>query len=387
MISTTRTRRRLARTAERWAVYAGLALTTLAVAAATGPAALGAQEEEAACRCVDRDGNEIENCRCLRTFSVEPMQAMGLFPRRAMIGVTISAAQTDDVDRQGARIEQVRDGGPADRGGLEAGDIVVRVGEQSLFDPLDDADAERSLDLDQSVPVQRFQRLVAGLTPGEPVEFEVLRDGNRRTLTVTPERAEGLMRLGLGDGVQIFGSDGLHLDLQGLREGSERMRGQLEELAKREGWERERPGVYRFRTPEHDTRLWSFEIDTLRASRAPGVFNRSDPCFDLSSSTRSGGGNVWVFGTGGCVEGVEFVDVNPELGEYFGSDHGALAAEVAEGSELGLRPGDVVIAVDGREVRDAEQVRRILRSYEADEEMRLRIVRRGEEIEVLGRRR
>lgn len=356
-----------------------LLLGALAIAApAALPMPLEAQETETSCRCVDRDGNEIENCRCLRTFNVEPLRAMTLLPRRAMIGVTISVGQGDEVDREGARIEDVRDDGPADRAGLVAGDVVVAVGGRSVFDALADADQERAIDLDQSVPVQRFQRLVAALEPGEDVEFEIVRDGRRRTVTVTPERAEGFARFGLADGVRIVGPDGLTLDAR-LREDGERMRRELQSLA------------------ERGARTWTFDVDTLAAARGfhlrgdldvPHAFGlRGDPCFELTSSTGQSRGNVWVIGGGNCVEGVEFVDVNPELGEYFGSDHGALAAEVAEASELGLRAGDVVIAIDGREVRDSEQARRILRSYDADEEMRIRVVRRGEEIEVLGRRR
>ncbi len=364
----------------RWAsALAVVALLAAAVGSSHG--ALAAQQpdpqERTECRCVDRDGNEIENCRCLRTFSLEPTVATGMFARRAMIGVIISVSQDDEVDRQGARIEQVRDGSPADEAGLEAGDVVVAVGGRSVFDALEDRDVERRLDLDQSVPVQRFQRLVAGLEPDEPVEFEILRDGRRRTVTVTPERATGVSVFGLDDGVEVR--------LQGLREGTERMRGELEALARGERWRQEGPGVYRFRLPEGEGRAWSLELDSLRLAEPFG--RTGDPCFAVGSSSGSVRGNVWVMGFRSCVGGVEFVDVNPELGEYFGSDPRALAAEVAEGSTLGLRAGDVVLAIDGREVEDAEQALRILRSYDADEEMRIRILRRGEEIEVLGRRR
>jgi S1-C subfamily serine protease len=88
------------------------------------------------------------------------------------------------------------------------------------------------------------------------------------------------------------------------------------------------------------------------------------------------------------VDGVELLELNPDLAEYFEApDGGVLVTEVSEDSPLGLRAGDVLVAIDGREVRDPDHVRRILASYETDEEVRLRVIRQGREIEVLGRRR
>ena len=40
-------------------------------------------------------------------------------------------------------------------------------------------EAEEEIRLDQSIPVQRFVRIVGMLEPDEPVEFEVLRVSSR----------------------------------------------------------------------------------------------------------------------------------------------------------------------------------------------------------------
>jgi hypothetical protein len=97
---------------------------------------------------------------------------------------------------------------------------------------------------------------------------------------------------------------------------------------------------------------------------APGAFN-----FDFGVTS---------------AEGVEFIDLNPELGEYFGSDTGVLVVEVDEDSTLGLMAGDVVLAVGAREAETVGRVLRLIRSYDEDEPIRFRIIRRGSELVVEG---
>jgi C-terminal processing protease CtpA/Prc len=77
----------------------------------------------------------------------------------------------------------VLDDGPADEAGLQEGDIITRIGVHSLLEPLD-AEVEEDFDLDESLPVQRLLSIARGLEPGEDVEIEYLRDGERLTATV-----------------------------------------------------------------------------------------------------------------------------------------------------------------------------------------------------------
>lgn len=379
------------RAGSRW-LRTGLALGLMAPLSVAFVSAAAGQEarDTATCRCVDRDGQEIENCRCLRVFTGEPMQALAgvLSPRRAMIGVYVDAGQVDEADRQGARIQQVQDDSPAQEAGMEEGDIVVRVDGRSVLDPLPDAGEEAALDLDQSVPVQRFQRLVGDLEADEEVEFEVLRDGRRLTLNVTPERAAGLVTFrGLGDGLaelRLRSGEPLRFDMEELRMDTEALREHAEAL-REQARTMERAGVYKFEVPRGEGRF-RFFVDSMPDFEGEGFARsfRLDPCL---TSGEGGGVRVWGLGAGNCVDGTTFVDLNPELGAYFGTEQGVLVSEVDDASELGLRPGDVVLAVDGREVTEARQLERILASYGADEEMRLRVRRQGQEMEVLGRRR
>ena len=82
--------------------------------------------------------------------------------------------------------------------------------------------------------------------------------------------------------------------------------------------------------------------------------------------------------------GLDLVELNPELGSYFGTEEGVLVADVEDDSSLGLRPGDVIVAVGERRVDDIARLHRILDSYEDDEKIRLRVWRDGAETTVTG---
>ena len=82
---------------------------------------------------------------------------------RGYLGVRSGDSQP--VNR-GAQVESVTDGGPADRAGLRAGDLIVAVAGRLVRDP-DDLSAE-----------------IASRRPGQRVELTVERGGERRTLTV-----------------------------------------------------------------------------------------------------------------------------------------------------------------------------------------------------------
>ena len=350
-----------------WAVGAGFA-AVVAVAPATS-------QEPDDCYCVDRDGIRVEECVCLTTPSVQNVFQVAAFQRRALVGVTVDYEQGNEVDAEGAVIREVQPDGPAERASLHAGDIVVRVDGRSVFDPLEPS-MERRLSEDQSVPVQRFVRLVGALEPGEAVEVEYVRDGRRGTTTLIPDEASSLPGLALfGD---ALGDMRFEFDTDELAAGMDEIRGQLQG----EGWTTQGPGVFRFEGPGGEGRVRIRGGDDFDGEPFAVRF-QSEPCLNGSS----GQGRAWVFAGGNCFDGVEFIELNEGLAEYFGTSEGVLVSEVAEESSLGLRAGDVLLTIDGREVRSPEHALRILGSYEAEEDVRLRVMRKGSETEVLGRRR
>jgi putative serine protease PepD len=78
----------------------------------------------------------------------------------AYLGVTMS--QTDD----GVRVEEAREGGPAENAGVEAGDVVVSAGGETVDSPDD------------------LSRIVGEHQPGDELELVLRRNGEEQTVTV-----------------------------------------------------------------------------------------------------------------------------------------------------------------------------------------------------------
>lgn len=108
-----------------------------------------------------------------RTFGIASADAvpvyLGVFPqtlteeRAAELGVT---------DQQGVYIMNTVANGPADRGGLKKGDVIV------------------ALDGKPVVNNEQFRAYLRKCEPGKAVTFEVIRDKKRQKITITPEKPE-----------------------------------------------------------------------------------------------------------------------------------------------------------------------------------------------------
>jgi Tol biopolymer transport system component len=72
-------------------------------------------------------------------------------------------------DVEGVKLSGVRSGGPADKAGVKGGDVIVELAGQKITNIYD------------------YTYSIGGLKIGEPVKMVVLRNGERVTLTVTPE--------------------------------------------------------------------------------------------------------------------------------------------------------------------------------------------------------
>jgi hypothetical protein len=356
----------------------GLVTVLAAVAFLLSAASLGAQERQRdrECRCVDANGDEIENCSCLRSIEPDFSLFNTRFGARARIGVTVASGQSRRYDDAGAHVQAVMRNGPADEAGLRDGDIITAIGGRSLLAPLTDPEAEADLDEDQSLPVQRLLAILEDVEPGDEVEIEYVRDGDRREAALIAEEND----------VWAFNIDGSRLASSFTFSQNSRLNREIRDRVRHltdSAWARTDSLVW------HDPeRSWNLRVMPgggawgdvrFRGDVETALVTRMDPCFQ--------GDRGFIAISGRCVDGVEMEVLNPELGEYFGTESGLLVTEVHEDAALGLRPGDVLLAIDGREVEDFSHLRRVLLSYDTDEDLTLRILRRGEEMEVTGRRR
>jgi S1-C subfamily serine protease len=88
---------------------------------------------------------------------------------------------------------------------------------------------------------------------------------------------------------------------------------------------------------------------------------------------------------GSPLADLELAPLNADLGQYFGASSGVLVVSAPKDSELNLRGGDVVLAVDGRKPASPSQLLRILRSYERGESFKIEILRKQKRETVTGK--
>jgi len=253
---------------------------------------------------------------------------------RPRLGVFVSTTATA-LDG-GVRVTRVSSGGPADEAGIRAGDIIVSVGGHPLLQPLaEEQEAER--DEGATSPLQRMRAILEEVPEGEAVEVEVDRDGESLFFDVVPERMSSSFIRPAFDTVTFR-----------MRDMAEQFRDHYEHVE------------------------WP----------VPGADGRISV---ITEAPRRGTTGNWYFMPPAARSyDLELVELNQGLGAYFGTDEGVLVANAAEDSPLGLLPGDVVVAVEGRKVDDAGELRRILRSYTDDEEIEFSIWRDGAETTVAG---
>jgi S1-C subfamily serine protease len=88
---------------------------------------------------------------------------------------------------------------------------------------------------------------------------------------------------------------------------------------------------------------------------------------------------------GSPLANLELAPLNPDLGHYFGTTTGVLVISVPPDFEVGLKGGDVVLAVDGRKPESPSHLLRILRSYRDTESFKLDVLRNRKRMAVEGR--
>lgn len=259
-----------------------------------------------------------------------------------------------DVRGDGVLITRVVEGSPADRGGLRKGDVLVAIDSRSIGSP------------------DELRSFVREAGDGRSVAVRVLRDGSSRTIEV---------RLGSADdddariaprapmaprapraapapmpAPEVRGKRHIEVWKDGKRVDPE----DVEELKELEGLE----GLHGLKGLE---RLKDLH-DMVGPKR-----------FEVWTPDGSGQGLV-LRGSGRGRLGVQVQDVSDDLADALSldGDRGALVTQVLDdtpASRAGVRAGDVILSVDGRQVDDADDLRQELGRSEGT--TRLEVSRRG----------
>jgi predicted metalloprotease with PDZ domain len=248
--------------------------------------------------------------------------------RRARLGVKVNL-QARASDSIGAYIEGVTPGGPADKAGLQSGDVITRLDGTSLLGGDTKESTERSL------PGMRLIELAAKLEPNDTVKVDYRRGKDKRNATIVTQDDP--------DDVFVFNgpSDARKFTFRGPAG--------------------ERDFAFGYGGDAHEEMRRNLERMHLDMDQLPRMMFLGE------------------------LEDLELVGLNPELGSYFGTSEGVLVVRVPKESTIGLKGGDVVQAIDGRKVTSPSQLQRILRTYEGEEAIKFDVMRNKRKDTVSGK--
>lgn len=257
--------------------------------------------------------------------------------------------------------------GPAEAAGIGIGDLIVSIGGHSLTEPIEGED-ELVRPSGMTRARARLQWLLGQIPEGESVEVGIERDGEAMTFTVVPEFSPP----------ETYWDVGYYrYPAPSFDSISELLRSSMDRI-----------GTISIPVPEFNVRQLTPRFEGLRVEAA-----ELDSLLEFRLTPRDLNSSIRVFETGDWPSyrferfggnRLEVIRLNPELGSYSGTEEGVLVLDVDGESTLGLRPGDVVVRIGGRQVGDVADMRRILASYEDDEKVDFGIWRDGAEATVVG---
>ncbi len=302
-----------------------LAALALATAAVVMPATGHAQDVRQRVR-IERRGDGPR----MRTMVTS-------LPRRQRLGVAVNLTAQES-DQYGALIDAVSPGGPAAKAGLRAGDVITALDGKSLTS----GPKPENADDDSSVPGLRLIELASKLAPNDTVDVAYRRKGESKTAKlVTGDDASDMafFRGPMGDGAEMQ--------------------------------------RFEFRMPGGPG----------GAMMGPGMRGlTADKIQDIEILRDGPGGAARIMvGMRGPLGDLELAPINADLGRYFGASEGVLVLNTPKKDGLGLKGGDVVLAVDGRKVSGPSQLLRILRTYDAGDALKFEILRDRKRETVTGK--
>lgn len=300
--------------------------------------------------------------------------------------------QRDGTCRPQVVVDAVVQGSPAERAGLRGGDAII------------------SLD-GEPVPAGRLEALAARLAPGDSVRLRVRRGGTIRELTAVADRrpdrplsifveSSSARRASSAPVIEVTGDTLVARNLAGWSTGSTRSywmswgdgRTELRSLRSWSHTDLDRRVVDLLACADSARSQVQLGADSTATTRVDlrRLQQRADSLrvvITRRALQREQGGNAFTFelreqpglGLRG-VAGAELTALVPELAEYFrNADQGLLVLRIAPESparRAGLRPGDVIVAADGRRLDSVAELQQILALPDAGP-VELRVIRRG----------
>lgn len=296
-----------------------------------------------------------ENAVRLQRNSARMAELVSVSMMRPRLGIAV-ALDLRPTDNIGAYVNGVTPGGPAERAGIRAGDIIKKIGKYSLTE----TDKGTARPVGESAPGLRLIEVAGKLEVGKAVSVEYRRGTRNLQAKVTPDDSDfsGDVMASSNGTLWRRGGDGefvTRFDMSGTRADS-------------------------IRAP------LAMRVDSVRGMLRVAPFPRpaDDPEMPYRIATQAPGSYAFAFTSGGPLGRLELTSLNAGLGSYFGANEGVLVINVPETENYGLMAGDVITAIDGRKVSSPSQLMRILRTYEKDEAPKLQIMRqkRAESISI-----
>ena len=301
----------------------------------------------------------------------------------------------------GAIISDVTPGGPADKAGLKAGDVITAIdgtslkpsGDESAFDKLVDA--------------------MRGVKPGAGVNIAYTRDGKAATTKATAESGPDLLslrlpaflrrpvigvdlgpdngdgsvsvvavtpdgpadRAGLQAGDQLTSIDGAPLKAVDDKTSRDALFAAMSKVQPGDkvavGYTRDGKAATASVTAVSPRDLFfSFRMPPMPPMPAMPVMAPDGPVAPVFNR------GFFLFGGDRWGE-MQLANMSPGLGKYFGTDKGLLVLSAPKDSALQLQDGDVITAIGGRDPGNPAHAMRILRSYGPGESVKLDIMRKG----------
>jgi S1-C subfamily serine protease len=228
------------------------------------------------------------------------------------IGLGVVLGETTD---GGARIAAVTPGGPADKAGLKAGDILRSAHGKAVEDP------------------EALVAALRGIQKGQAVNVGYLRDGRSASAAVIADELPGRAAF------DWTGESGI-------------------------------------RAPHpHDVRKRVEIITEDVSENGVRVVTRSPRAMQVFTCVNGEGDcDARVIRQAFRFRGLNLSSLDADLGRYFGTEQGALLVGASEALP-GLKSGDVITTVDGRAVTSPRDVMRALNGKETGETLKLRVLR------------